>query len=319
MNTPLFMLWLAACAPTVPPDPVDDDLAQMIGLTSTLPLSEIRVPEDNRGGSLPSARVRLDGPWTLVSSLGGHTVWQGPLPLRTRSLFFGQPPAGMAVFDPQDSPVPFNRRDGPSWNFDADHIRVRVPAGSPPEDWTIGFPTAVEREASLNYSFSGLTDPSQFVFTSIQDGPNSRSGILLPAPGRIAWDVTLPPAAELRMTAGIAPSELLDGEPSDGAVVVVEVTANGAVEPERVARIRLGAEFEPVRVPLGEWAGQPVRLTLSTEPNGSSRADYAFFADPAITSHKTDPEKKHRGMSAFILEPNSGNRSAHAFVEGTSG
>lgn len=286
----LLLALLPACAPPEPPPALSGEEGGRIGLTRALGPVELELPQDSREGSLPPSALSLDRPWRLVSSRSGHAVYQTSMPLQLRSLFFANPPAGMVVRNAAGDVVPHRRARGETWSFDQEHLIVQTSSGEAPVGWTLEYPLGTERETRLNYGFSGAQTPEDFAFTSIQDGPSSRTGVLLPAPGHIAWDLTLPAAAELRFTSGIAPSEVSDGPSSDGAALIVEVqTEDGEVE--TAARIRLRRAFGPQRVNLDDWSGQRVRLRLRTEPGASTRADYAFIAEPAVSSHEADPER----------------------------
>lgn len=291
-NAPIRLglaLLLAACGPELPPEPIASDAARGLGLTAAVPTAELAVPEDSRAGSLPPSKIPLDGVWRLASSRGGLAVYQTDLPIRLRSLFFFDPPPGLRVLDEQGEPVPHGRQGQESFTFDATHLRVQTREGEAPSGWSLEYPPAVVREGGLNYGFSGKTDVADFVFTAVQDGPTSRTGILLPAPGVIAWDLTVPMAGELRLDAGLVAAEVADGRSSDGARAVIEVVVDG--ETERVDRFRVGRNFVHHRVNLAQWEGQQVRLRLRTEPGGDSLADYVFFGSPALVSNESVPQR----------------------------
>ncbi len=282
-------LALAACRPDLPPEKVPSAQASAIALTSAVPMVELEIPEDSRGGALPPARITIADSWQLASSRAGNAVWQAPLPIRLRSLFFQNPPPGLVVYDANGERVPHGPGEGTRWSFDATTIRVQTTDAGAPTGWSLEYPLAGLRESTLNYGFSGAVDKASFVHTTIQDGANSRTGLLLPAPGVVAWDVTVPKAGELRFDAGIVAPEVVDGEPTDGVVVVVEVeTADGI---ERAGRFRLDTDIQPRRIPLDRWAEQSVRLRLRTEPRISARSDYAFFGAPSLTSNTSDPQR----------------------------
>ncbi|MFT6144229.1 MAG: arylsulfatase A-like enzyme [Myxococcota bacterium] len=278
-----------ACRPDLPPEKVAPSAASAIALTSAIPVVELEIPDNSRGGSLPPARISIDDSWQLASSRGSNAVWQASLPIRLRSLFFQNPPPGLVVYNAEGERVRHGAGTGVRWTFDATTIRVQTNGGGPPEGWSLEYPLAGSREASLNYGFSGAIDKQTFVHATIQDGANSRTGLLLPAPSVIAWDVTVPTAGELRFDGGIVAPEVVDGPPSDGVVVVVEVeTAKGI---ERAGRFRLDTDIRHRRIPLDRWSEQAVRLRVRTEPRASTRSDYAFLGAPSLTSNTTDPQR----------------------------
>ena len=217
----LLLALFTGCPPPEPPPALKGEEGTRLGLTEALPLAELELAADSRGGELPPAQLSLDREWQLVSSRRGQAVYQTAMPLRVRSLFFFNAPVGMVVRNGEGEVVPHRRARGESWSFDTDHLVVQTASGEPPRGWTLEYPLATRREASLNYGFSGAENKADFAFTAIQDGPTSRTGVLLPAPSTIAWDLELPAAAELRFQAGLAPAEIVDGPSSDGAVLLV--------------------------------------------------------------------------------------------------
>jgi hypothetical protein len=100
------------------------------------------------------------------------------------------------------------------------------------------YPKAVEREKALNLQWSGK-DKAAFAWTTVQDEWDNRRGLLVPAPGRAAWDLEVPPAGELHFTSGLVAPEIKVGPPSDGATVRVEVDV--------APRVRDGLEAPSVR------------------------------------------------------------------------
>lgn len=282
-------LIVAACRPNLPPDKVPASEGSSLALTQAIPMVELDVPEDSRDGSLPPARIAIPDTWQLSSSVRGNAVWQAQLPIRLRSLFFQNPPPGMVVFNGEGERVQHGPGEGIRWSFDATTIWVQTQEGGAPTGWSLEYPLAGIRETALNYGFSGALDKASFVHTTIQDGPDSRTGLLLPAPGVAAWDVTVPKAGELRIDAGLVAPELADGVPSDGVIAIVEVETSAGIE--RAGRMLLDTDIEAVRIPLSRWAEQSVRLRLRTEPRANSRSDYAFFDAPCLTSNTTDPQR----------------------------
>ncbi|MBW1880806.1 MAG: sulfatase [Deltaproteobacteria bacterium] len=180
------------------------------------------------------------------------------------------------------------------WSYTAKTVRVSAPLKAEHlsgEKYFLSYPRATAREAALNFVFSGKTDPADFVRATIQDGPVSRTGLLLPAPGVAAWDITVPAAAELHFYPGVVLPEVRDGPDSDGVTLSWEVEDGGGV-PTTVWKRRLDpGTFLPERVDLSAWAGREIRLVLRSDPGASTVFDYAFVGDPQVASRKEDPRR----------------------------
>ncbi len=293
MILPLLTL-LGACGDPPRPEPVPPAEATAVALSVDVPFAELSVPEDNRPeGRDPTERIPLRE-LRLIGVSDGLQSWAAPLPVRLRGLFFHAPPEGMALLDARGEPVPHHARErrGLHWTYDAQQVQVHAPQDHPiaKERFELSWPLAAEREARLNRRTSDHAEPEDFVRTTIQDGPTSRAGLLLPAPGVAAWDVRIPRAAELHFAPGLVRPETLDGPLSDGYELVVEIEQAGQATP--VHRETIGYDdFAPRRLDLSSWAGRDVRLRFRTLPGGSSTFDYAFLGDPQLVSRQRDPKR----------------------------
>src|SRR5690606_22121474 len=118
----------------------------------------------------------------------------------------------------------------------------------------------------------------------------SMQGLLLPAPGRAAWDVEVPEAAELTFRAGLVQPELAEGDRSDGARLSLEVEASGGARTLWSGSLRSG-RFDLVRVDLSEHAGETVRLRVRSDPGASARYDYVFLGQPVLASRSENPRR----------------------------
>ncbi len=291
-----LMCLAAGCSsgPDRPP-PSYDGVAISLSVDQ-VPFAELDVPGNSRpDGRAPEADVPIPGPWRMVATRDGRTTWEAPLPVRPRSLFFFRPLPGMAVLDPDGKRVPF-RADhagkGEGWRFNARTVTLTRPteAGAPEVGaWRMRYPLAADRERRLNLEFSGL-EPTSWSRGAFQVGPTTRSGVLLPAPGVAAWDIEIPPAAELYTRIGLIPPETADGPASDGATAVVEVEVDGAVT--EVFRGHVDdRRFEPLRLDLSPWSGKAVRLRFRSEPGPTATFDYLLFADPTVTPRRAAPRR----------------------------
>ena len=284
------LLILVSCATR--PAPVPDDQARSVALLE-LPFAELSVPPDSRPeGRPPPDHIPL-GPWVPVSGTHRLQRWQTRLPVRPRTMFFmAPPPTGMELLDAQGKPVTSfydAKMDEVRWSFDEHSLTITAPLGHTPvpqTSWFLSWAKAKAREDMLNFSLSGSDDPAEFARATIQDGPESRRGVLLPAPGVAAWDVEVPPAAELHFAPGIVPPEIADGPPSDGVTLTWEVQVGQQTTTVWQEHITPRDPFHPVHVDLSRWAGQSIRLRLRSDPGPDATFDYAFVGDPIVSSRE---------------------------------
>ncbi len=282
---------LVACQPQE--DPSEADPGSTRSLLHLEPVA-LSVPADSRSGVAPPTEIPLGDDWSRVGGADGASLWEVALPFRPRALFFFGPLPGMTVRDATGARLPHRNDREPgarSWRFNARSLTAALPAGeAPPGAFTVVYPQATERERRLNRAWSGAASDLDFARASLQVGPTTRSGLLLPAPAEIAWEVTVPPRGALLASFGLIPPEVVDGPASDGADVVVDVTADGVTE--RVFTTHVDdATFPRSRVDLSRWAGRDVRLTVRSDPGKSSAADYVFMADPVLQADRASPRR----------------------------
>ncbi len=265
--------------------------------------ARIEIARDARPDNAPYDAIPVRGPWRLVGSEHGIRSYEAPLPLRPRALFFERAPDGMEL---RHGPHPLRYAataydtDRPgTWAMTQDSLTVRLRPGDPipgtePSDaarFLLTYAPAQERERALYRGPIATTDDLAFSRRSAQVGDISREGYYLPAPSRIAWDVTVPAGGVLTLDAGILPPEVADGTTSDGAELAVHV--NDAV----VHHVRVFPDaFQTVKVPLAAWAGQKVRLAVSTQ-DGATTRDHVFVGAPSIY---VPTERPRRVVLAFV-------------------
>jgi arylsulfatase A-like enzyme len=296
MVTTSLIIWLGlvGCTGADRPAPVASELAADLVLAE-LPFAELTVPTDSRDGVVPPVDIPLREAWRYVGeSRQGMHKWATHLPIRPRGLFFHRPQPGMELrkggkalrYDR------FGKSKAPMWVHDRREIVVYAPEkgqAPAPGTFVLTYPKATEREKALNQAWSGK-ETDAFVRTSVQDDWDNRRGLLLPAPSAVAWDLTVPPAAELRFAVGLVEPEISDGAPSDGASLVVEVEVGGRVVV--VSEQALAPRgFTDQRLDLSPWSGQAVRLRVRTNPGATARFDYVFVAEPTVSSRRASPRR----------------------------
>ena len=287
---------LAACSGTAPTEPgVSDAEAKAYALRSITP-SRLELTDASRDTE-PPAELVLDSGWSRSS---GNT-WQRPLPVRPRSLFFFRAKPGMEVWVDGERYDYFSGRNGrpKTWRNNADTLFVTLPDGAEPDTAQISFryPKATERERGLHRRYSDAPTDLDFANQQVQEGWDARSGLLLPAPSTMEWELELPKLAELHFVAGLARPELLDGPATDGARLIAEVVVDGEthkVFDELLAEARFGYH----RADLSPWSEQKVTVRLRSDPGATPHGDHVFVGEPVVASRKQNPRTV---LMIFIL------------------
>ncbi len=264
------------------------DAAELVSLDlpTNSRLSEKPVPTEHH--PVREFRVRR--------TVGSVVEWVAPHPYAALS-GVREAPVGLGVRLGDGEPLAFERAatDKPrlgTWGLTPREVIVRLPKGQPaPElsDVTLTWPSAADKEASLNLVLSGL-EPAEFAFRQARVGGLTHEGLLLPAPAKAVFEVQVPQGGVLDTEATILFPEVFERRRSDGATLIVTVDdGSGPIEASRTAV----APREPVavRVDLGPWAGKTVALGLVTEPGEKPQMDYVFLTAPAVVSPAQQPKR----------------------------
>jgi len=224
----------------------------------------------------------------------GRVRYEARLPFQPRGLFFHRVEPGLELMHSGEL-VRYGRGGQVSdvrWTHDATHLVLALPPGSPVPDastYSMRYPRAMERAARLDPALHQEA-PEAFVRATVRDGDISRSGLLLPAPSKIVYEVSIPEAAELRCDAGIAVPEWSDQPSSDGATLSIDIDAGQG--PERLTTWALSVgRFSPQVLDLSRWSGETVRLILSSESAGHAHADHVFLGEPVVSTRKRDARR----------------------------
>lgn len=285
------LVGLSACTGGGPPERigVSDDEAVAISLRERTPTELVLAPRTR--SERPPALLALDDGWRASGrSRQGASTWERPLPVRPRSLFFYRAKPGMEVLlDGQVLPYARNGAPG-TWSNDADTLTLHLAEGQAPEAGRVTFryPKALARELLLHREYSPVATDAAFVDQQIQEGWDARSGLLLPAPSTIAWEVELPPMAEWHLVSGMSRPEILDGPPSDGARLIAEVVVDGSTHTVLDQAVAPG-DFPNHVLDLSAWSGKTATLRLRTEPGATTDADLVFVGEPVVASRKANP------------------------------
>lgn len=283
-----LLLLLNGCATSQPP--AGGMTRENLALSVNIPLSEISLPSNNRpNGMAPVQEMTLQG-WEQDED-GGFFA---PLPVLIHHHYFEHPPLTMKVVDSDGMVIPHRKsaiHGDVFWTFNKQHLTIHGLI-HPPGDNQLHFvyPQAREREARLNHAFSGIKDLADFSRITIQSGAECRSGLLIPAPGGLGWNIHLPMDARLEFSPGLLPPEIIDGPASDGVMLTVEIEAEQKSTEIWKKKVVVGA-IHDVEIDLSEWAGRDVTLRFRSQPGPTRIYDYLFVGDPVIVVPKPHPRR----------------------------
>ncbi len=281
------LVLLVAVALLVAPRP--SVAAEGVGLTD-LPPAELEMGVQVEGSS--TVRIPVRGAFELVGVVNNVRGYEIALPVRPRVMFLSTVPPGMEVRRGEKK-LTFSQDEGKAstWAYSAHGLTVRVAgdaARPSPDEYTVRWPDAEERQEALD---APATVDATSARRVLQVGGTTRTGLLLPAPAHVAWQVDVPAGGVLRFTAGVVPPEVARDAPSDGTTLVVRV---GDAERARV-RLAVG-RFDPVEVDLSHESNTTARIELRVE-DADPIADFAFVAEPRVLVPSAHPR---RVVFAFI-------------------
>ncbi len=309
----LLPLLLSACTPsapdawprvTAPTEPRAPSPAVSLA-DDRAPVELVLPPSTWPGGEPAPDGLDVVGPWTKGAAIGDHQVWRTALPVdfhlflqrQTGARTFGfYAPEGLDVAW-QGRPLPFERnaKSPGTWGYTPELLFVSLPASAgPPEGVHLEWPKAGRAERELHLATAQRT-PTEFALRQVQQGTDSFSGVLLPAPGTIAWEAEVPAGAVFAARTWLLPPAMHVGSPSDGATLRVELQTAGSPTPTVLGTWPVGTEPTTVRVPAGHTGAARVRLVV--EPGASADHDLVFIEDPTLYVPTPDPQ---RVVLAFV-------------------
>jgi len=273
-------------------------------------------------GKNPPNAIPLQHGWRYAGKTSkGMYKYEIRLPIRPRGLFFHRAQPGMSLTNAEGEALPYDRyrtRDKPYWWHDRDTLYLLSPNKVDASAWTglhLNYPTATEREQRLNMTLAGHKDPWEFAHLEANDGWINRNGLLIPAPGSMAWDITVPPSGEMHFTAGSVAPEIREHGISDDAVLFVDVQdAAGTNHTLATLKVREG-RYERQRLNLTAFSGQTVRLTLRSDVGEEAGYDYVFVGEPMIATRRTAPQ---RVVLVFIDTLRPDHMSLYGYARPTS-
>jgi len=200
-------------------------------------------------------------------------------------------PSGMTI-EVGGEEIPY-AKGGKHWNVRDNVLTVTWPT-TPPGPATVTWSQLAEEMTRHTFSEAGLPGGIDFCRYQLSIKDETRDGMLIPAPGKVEWEVELPASgASFETWLALEQATIITNK-SDGATAVMHVIdASGEHE---VGRQRLAGPhssgFQPFRVNLDKYKGKKVTVRLSTEPGRNNYFDYVFFGSPTI-SGPTGGEVRH--------------------------
>ncbi len=250
-------------------------------------LAEARfeLPEHNLPDGHPSDGIySLPDGWRREADAGGWSRYSHELPVLLPRKRYRKPPGGLElhlgeqVLDYQrdlDRVTPSEA----SWAVLGETLWVALEGeiDALEEPLRLIHSATSEQQRRLAFGMAGLPAP-EFVSTVATLGPETRSCLLLPAPGSVRWELELPAGASLQMGLGIRPRIDLSLPESDGLSVHV------AVDGERIGSWELedSEAFTDIELDLSRFGGQRVELELSSDPGANPVGDLALLSAPVI-------------------------------------
>lgn len=253
-------------------------------------------------------------------------AWATPLPVHpdlfpTRQAgartygFYAPPGVSITV---RGHALEFKRNaEGPwTWGYDHTQLLIGLPEGEPEPtdaDVQITWPAAAARERSLQFAEAGLA-PAAFVARTLALDLGGRTGLLLPAPARAAWTLTVPAKGRLDFTTAILPGAVAEAA-SDGATLQVVVTSKGVAHTVLDQKITADTAPAPLKVDLSTWAGEEVEVAFVTAPGATNTGDLVFLGDPVVATPTTHPK---RVVLAFVDTVRKDHMGFHGYERATT-
>lgn len=287
----MTLLTLFACTGSIPPLPPPRQAAPSAfheqGSGSTVRLEHLAhaatwtLPASNLP---PDAAVPGRFPLTGRWKPSGGSVWSHPSPLRLTKKVYTAPPDGMQLLQGERE-LAWGRGPG-QWVLEDGAVLLFGPADPSADPPTLVSPREQVLQSRLNLGSSGL-EPATYAPFRATLGPETRGGLLLPAPGSVTFALRLPEGSQLDFGVGIVPREVTDGDGSDGVRLTVEVDGAAVAE----VAVAPGA-FRDTRLDLSGWGGREVQLTFRSHPGDDASYDHLLVTAPQVWGSPTGPVRR---------------------------
>lgn len=250
----------------------------------------LSLPPTNRSDAIPEVHA-CDETLTRIRTKGKTAEYRTTLPIRysptaTAQLVVTAPDGSVMQRDLQD------KFTTGTWRVTQRFIFLRLPDGGETiaaDQCQIKATASAALEGALNFETSGKS-PEDFVFRSMDQDNIVQTGLYLPPPASAAFSVTVPERGVLETTARIFEPEIPLPTGSDGAELVISVTA--VDQTTEVGRHAVPPTGETkIRVDLSRWADQEITLTLATVPGDNAELDYVFLTEPTVFTPSDAPRR----------------------------
>jgi len=222
-------------------------------------------------------------------------VYRGVSPFRSDLEGRRSAPPGMKV-EVAGTSLPYKPILGrPSWAIRNGYLYVAWKGDLPEGGVRVRYDGVAETLERRDFATAEM-EPEAFVQYSVTIEDKTRTGMLLPAPSTVSYDVSIPADAPVFDTWVATAPMPLRNLASDGAWLAVSVTPQGSSEAELVGeRVWVdpgGDGYDHVRLDLSPWAGQDVTLSVSTEPHEDNHFDHVFLGSPTVYGAPSGPPRR---------------------------
>lgn len=256
--------------------------------------AQITLPEGQPVDTDASGTMPLLEKWVDTKKTWGRMrIWSHPLPFPCDMPRPNYAPLG-AQFYHGDVELPFigGLANAGRGGWYVEDNRVYLISMENPTSWTVKPELRVteltETLRRRTFAGSGLT-PAAFVRSTNTVGPVTRPGMLVPAPGKVTFTITIPPSATLDVGATLLAHPLLGDRAGNGAIARVEVDGESVWR----ANVSPGDGFADGTADLSRWGGKTVTVSFSSDPDGDAAYDSVFFSSPVIRGPKPESGPRH--------------------------
>ncbi len=302
----LTWLWLGvelACSPSPPfdgppgkptADFVDPGLKRT-GAVPALQLWKIRGRYDLPDTTLPEGFTPRDTfPLEVKEqreTSDGLTLWRARSPIGAKRFGPLGGPSGFEVFADGEELTYRARLSGRGYSVERNQLVVAVPTAEEPPTVTVSYAPVRDRLLERDFGTDPSQDPLAFTQAEITLYRHTRQGLILPPPGSIEWDVTVPEGGRFEGWTGIEPLELQNLS-SDGAWISLAVLEGGEAKTVDRRFVRPSQRFERWTLDLSPWAGRQVTLRLASEVYGTRDFDHVFVGSPTVWGKAKGPVRR---------------------------
>jgi arylsulfatase A-like enzyme len=271
------------------------DRSLPIRLSAQLEQARIQLPESNlpQGAGLPGQLPLTEG-WTAHTGKAkkGFQLWTHKLPVRIEGKNHVRAPEGVQILV-NDTPLGFTNLPSATrskgWDIHNGELLLvsKTNPGTSAHPPVLQMQNEGKQQTRLNWKLSGLTD-TEFIPYELTDDAITRTGLLLPAPGKISWTVDLPQEPVLELHSAMVPRSVATGPQSDGARLKITVNDEEVLD----IGVQAGGGFKAHRIDLKAYSGKTIRLAMESTSGESADFDHVFVGEPLIWGQPTQTPRR---------------------------